>query len=231
MKKPKNLKLSIPEPCSQNWNYMTSAEVGRHCDNCEKTVIDFSTFTDRELVEFFKKATGKICGRLNQYQVDRPMPVTEQSRHSHFHRAIFGTALVAGIAASADGQIHTQSVTPVQVPIPSTPTGQVKMGEIKIPAKEQHTIHGVVRDSKTKQPLVSAEVFVEKIDSVVYTDSNGVFTLSIPDSLIGKKIKVLFSASGYATVEREIKASNSVKHMDIAMKPEAPRPFMGDISY
>gem|GEM_PF-2298030 len=44
MKKIKKIELSFA--CDEDWNKMTPVEIGRHCSSCEKSVIDFSAFTD-----------------------------------------------------------------------------------------------------------------------------------------------------------------------------------------
>ncbi|HTB07758.1 MAG TPA: carboxypeptidase-like regulatory domain-containing protein [Bacteroidia bacterium] len=229
MKNKKDLKLSIPKPCSQDWDGMTKNNTGRHCHSCKKTVVDFSNFTDKELMEFFKKATGKICGRLNPYQIDRPMPMIEQSRHSVLYKTLLGTAVVAGISTSAFGQTTTSKNIPtVQTP----PDSHVTMGEVSmVRYKVNHTISGRVKDATTKKPLLNAEVILEKANYIVYTDSTGVFTLNIPDSLVGQKLKLLFNTPGHAYLEKEITANKFPQQLNIALKPKRTEPFMGDISY
>lgn len=39
-------KLNIAKPCREEWQNMTPNELGRHCQNCQKTVVDFSSKTD-----------------------------------------------------------------------------------------------------------------------------------------------------------------------------------------
>ena len=34
-------KLNIAEPCREDWQNMTPNNLGRHCQNCQKTVVDF----------------------------------------------------------------------------------------------------------------------------------------------------------------------------------------------
>jgi hypothetical protein len=121
MKKPANLTVTIPEPCTENWNKMTANGNGRHCSSCNKTVVDFSKFTDKELVEFLKKVKGTICGRISEYQVNRAMPIPVQSNNSFFHKALFGTAIAAGLTATAKGQTEIHSMPSMQVPVPAPP--------------------------------------------------------------------------------------------------------------
>jgi len=70
-KKPKTIRFLVPEPCSENWNEMHSLPGGRFCDNCEKTVVDFSEMANNELVRFFEKNDQKLCGRFRSDQLDK----------------------------------------------------------------------------------------------------------------------------------------------------------------
>lgn len=67
----KKLNLSIPKPCHENWDKMSSAEKGRFCSSCQKIVVDFTNMSDRQVAEFFKKSVGSVCGRLHQDQLNR----------------------------------------------------------------------------------------------------------------------------------------------------------------
>ena len=49
----KNYKISIPEPCNEDWNKMTPYENGRFCMNCSKTVIDFTAMLPEEIQHYF----------------------------------------------------------------------------------------------------------------------------------------------------------------------------------
>lgn len=62
--------VSVPEPCSQDWNEMKPVEKGRFCTHCQKTVIDFSGVTDKEVFEYFTAATTVPCGRFRRSQLD-----------------------------------------------------------------------------------------------------------------------------------------------------------------
>ena len=59
------IQLVIPEPCHENWKEMTPVDKGRYCLACQKSVIDFTKMSDREIAQFFKKpSTGSVCGRF-----------------------------------------------------------------------------------------------------------------------------------------------------------------------
>ncbi len=66
-----SFRVTIPEPCHENWDAMTPREKGRFCDVCTKTVVDFSVMGDAELFETIKNGNGKICGHFHKDQLDR----------------------------------------------------------------------------------------------------------------------------------------------------------------
>ena len=108
-----SLQLSVPTPCHENWENMTPNERGRHCDSCNKTVVDFSLFSDRQLIDSFTKVTGNICGRVSQFQLQRQYVYSEPSRHPLFNKLLFGTALTAGLSIAANAQ-ENRSTHPTQ---------------------------------------------------------------------------------------------------------------------
>lgn len=64
-------KITIPEPCHENWNKMTPKDNGRFCLSCSKTVIDFTTMLPDEVQHFFIQNQSKnICGRFKKSQLD-----------------------------------------------------------------------------------------------------------------------------------------------------------------
>src|SRR5436190_2476819 len=75
----KQIQLSIPTPCHEDWDKMNPVEKGRFCDSCQKKVIDFSNMSDREIAAFFKKpSTGSVCGRFMQDQLDRSIEIPKK---------------------------------------------------------------------------------------------------------------------------------------------------------
>jgi hypothetical protein len=97
-------KLTIPEPCHENWDEMTPKDSGRFCINCSKTVIDFITMLPEEVQHFFiQNQNERICGRFKNEQLETltiqiPSRVlyTQTNYHKMFLLALFiamGTTL------------------------------------------------------------------------------------------------------------------------------------------
>jgi hypothetical protein len=71
----KHLLISIPQPCHEDWNNMALEAKGRHCNACQKTVIDFTSMTDTQIINFFKTDTQNHCGHFYEDQLDRNIPI------------------------------------------------------------------------------------------------------------------------------------------------------------
>lgn len=58
----KDLRVSFPKPCSEQWGAMRPAGCNRFCERCEKTIHDLSKLTIEE-AEVLACAGGEICVR------------------------------------------------------------------------------------------------------------------------------------------------------------------------
>jgi hypothetical protein len=68
---PQTYKLVLNKPCHEDWNSMGIIEGGRHCEQCSKDVIDFSTYSKEAIIDFFVANQSKsICGRMRKSQMN-----------------------------------------------------------------------------------------------------------------------------------------------------------------
>lgn len=64
------LNISVPKPCHENWETMSPEEKGRFCSVCSKTVLDFTTKTKEEVLNYVADhANEKMCGRFRNDQL------------------------------------------------------------------------------------------------------------------------------------------------------------------
>lgn len=105
-------KITIPEPCLEDWNKMTPKDNGRFCLSCSKTVVDFTSMMPEEIQHFFiQNQNESVCGRfrnsqLNTITIQIPSRVlyTQTSYYKMFVLALFvsmGTTLFS--CADKDG--------------------------------------------------------------------------------------------------------------------------------
>jgi len=66
----KKMRISIENPCHEDWQTMTPETQGRFCGACEKTVVDFTKMSDAEILQYFSKpSVEKTCGRFRVEQL------------------------------------------------------------------------------------------------------------------------------------------------------------------
>jgi hypothetical protein len=62
--------ISIPKPCSVDYDALPGNDIKRFCGNCEKHVYDFRGKDEAYLNEVFR-STGKVCGVYYEDQIQR----------------------------------------------------------------------------------------------------------------------------------------------------------------
>lgn len=66
-------RIVIPEPCHEQWDSMSSTDKGKFCLSCQKTVIDFTHYSDNQLLLFFSHQKTPVCGRFATEQLERSL--------------------------------------------------------------------------------------------------------------------------------------------------------------
>jgi hypothetical protein len=104
MKQPnKVLRITIPKPCSEDWNKMEQSEKGRFCSSCQKEIIDFSSLTDKELYQYFSNAKIIPCGIFHQSQLNTSIVPKEikSKPWNHIHKKV--AAVLAFLSLKPSG--------------------------------------------------------------------------------------------------------------------------------
>jgi uncharacterized ubiquitin-like protein YukD len=65
----KTISITIPHPCSQNWDKMEVQDGKRFCVSCQKLVIDFTNYRNDEIIKTLLES--KVCGRFSQNQINQ----------------------------------------------------------------------------------------------------------------------------------------------------------------
>lgn len=199
--------INIPKPCHQSWQQMMPAESGRHCAQCCKTVTDFTTMTNSQVIAYLSN-TGNVCGRFNgqqltnlNHQFSAYTPATAASGWKRL-------AVIMGIASSAlsfKAVAQNKPAITVQVPKPTGNADSFMLGKVAIPnAAETRAITGRIYDD---QNFYMPGVSVKTPSGVTgtTTDSAGKFRLTIPADT--KQVQV--SLIGYKTLLVDICADEN----------------------
>jgi hypothetical protein len=163
----KQIQLSIPKPCHENWNEMTPQDQGRFCGACQKTVVDFSTMSDRQLAEFFKKPVSSVCGRFHADQLEREIVIPK--KRIPWVKYFFTIALPAFLLSckfagrqAAQGKVISteQHITGDTV---AFEPANIIQGEPTLPPTDTLIV--------PQPPLVMGKLMLTPIDSTSHVDS------------------------------------------------------------
>ncbi|MES2776226.1 MAG: carboxypeptidase-like regulatory domain-containing protein [Bacteroidota bacterium] len=177
----KSIHLTIPEPCHQNWNQMLPEDQGKYCLSCQKTVVDFSVMSDREVLNYFHSNTENTCGRFNDQQLNRTLAVPNErsiGKWKYFLQILL-PAVFAMHKAKAQGMVSVKLPVFPSQQITDALQGSVGMIAMKKPASEtEMTIEGKVVDEK-RNPLAGATIKIINNKDVIVVDTSGNFLLKI----------------------------------------------------
>lgn len=177
MKKEKIL-LTIPEPCHEKWNAMTPNEQGRFCNQCSKTIIDFTKLNDQQIIRLIKKTTSGVCAHVNSSQLNRPMGDNPPILHRKFYpfpQLLSGLLVLGspeyGIAQS--DTVHTE-ITAAETKNLSFPPDTV----------HQHTVEGKLIHHAFNEPVPFCKIYLKdtcgNIIDTTHSDANGLFKIIVP---------------------------------------------------
>jgi Secretion system C-terminal sorting domain len=148
----KQLQLTIPTPCHENWDNMTPVDKGRFCGSCQKQVVDFSGMSDRQVAEFFKKPfTGSVCGRFMNDQLDRNIEIPK--KRIPWVKYFFQFAIPAFLVSIKASAQKTQ--------------GKIRVSKVRTamgtPAIQSPVLKGDVDILKCSKPLMGDTVIMQEV--------------------------------------------------------------------
>lgn len=181
MKKQKPLILSISKPCDENWAEMTSAEKGRFCSHCQKTVIDISGLDDKALFQFLAGQKENICLRALTSQTNRPLtePVSRPNKFA-YAAATLGFSLLLLAGGNAFARVPYRPETHIAAedktePFMQTPDSVLLQGQVIDTAKKP--VAGVVVKISSDSTL----------HSTVISDTEGYFQVWVSKKRIAEQ--------------------------------------------
>jgi hypothetical protein len=183
----KRLTLSIQNPCNENWDNMEPRSIGKHCLSCNKTVVDFTNFTDEQLLQFFQKPQESICGRIEEERLNSPLilPVLPKKNRIQWLFPLTAVLSIFGI-----GKVKAQDSSNLIKPVILNNTHEkvlfdennqlikVKKEFIEIMVLDKN--RKVLINKNIKVKYNNSELNFNKFDSLNYTIEEGL--IKIPTS-------------------------------------------------
>lgn len=217
--------LSIPKPCEQAWDDMTTEETGRLCNSCNKTVIDFTNLSDEEVLATIRKSTTKICGRFHASQLDRLLYPQKRHQNMLLPMVMISSALVAGVSPMATAQPEKTFTPPV--PVTEMANAALIPQPAGIRADTLLVVSGKVLDNDCR-PLPAATIRIKNTRYATITDANGNFHLNIPDYFAVKDIVLEFASVGFE--RRELMLSHVADLQTMKIEMELNQQVLGELN-
>jgi TonB-dependent SusC/RagA subfamily outer membrane receptor len=198
--------LHINEPCSESWDDMTPTDKGRFCASCQKTVLDFTTASDNEIIAHLEKMKGNIfCAQFEDGQLNRWMEKTDlQKSNPAFYKYLMSFMLLtAGQQAVAQKVEAKQETVMPSNKIDSALMGSALRSEnpdtscgVKV-AKEFKEVKirmGGVRTLSAKDnPLVILDGVVVKMHTIGKLNPNNIESINV---IKGAQAMAIYGSEG-----------------------------------
>jgi len=166
--------ITIAEPCSQNWELMEKRDGHNFCTACSKCVIDFSGYSNSEIIKALSNSSSEVCGRLSQSQLNQlnyHLIVTPVNRNWMKYLGVLA------IGASIFVQDANASITKPAIGIVN---GIDKKANEKKSVKVKK-IYGYVIGAD-KKPKAGIRLVITNTKLFALTDKNGRYEIEIGDS-------------------------------------------------
>ncbi|WP_316765338.1 carboxypeptidase-like regulatory domain-containing protein [Pedobacter frigiditerrae] len=208
-----NLKITIPKPCSENWENMKPLGQGRFCDNCEKEVLDFTKFSTTELQNYFKYPKGNACGRINQKQLFDFVPVPSKKGSLRYVSYKFFVASCLTLLTSTKG--YSKEIFRNEN-ICQSDVQSKKFDDFAKETDTSITISGIVKDVNDGLTIPGVIISIKDGQNLTTTDVNGKFKIQLKFNA-NQKVVLVSKYLGYETMETEIDLA-SAQNLEIKIK-------------
>jgi hypothetical protein len=164
--------IDIPSPCTANWRDMIPQNEGRHCNSCNKMVIDFTAMPDRKIIEYLSQHKN-VCGQFYNHQLKALNQSLAYDRRIHPNwRRLMAAACIAGLLAVVKAE--ARSVTPTEQVSP------IKIDKRKPVTDSTMVLTGKVIDKTSGRAWKNATIFVNSTNITTQTDEMGEFVFMVP---------------------------------------------------
>lgn len=212
-------KITIPQPCSENWNKMNPTQKGAFCKSCQKEVIDFTHTNPYTLSKKLERAEN-ICDRFKPEHLNIPLPSISRNQWKRNTIALGFTSLLA-ISAPLAAQENSIKQIHIMETLLTVMGGLVKE---PIP-NELITITGNIHDMGALG-LPGASIIIKGTKIGTQADFDGNFTLSLNNFYRDSEITLIITYIGFKTIEKSINLNTDFVQLTLI---ELEEDIMGEL--
>lgn len=201
------ISLDIKKPCSENWESFTSTSNGGFCSSCSRTVIDFTTMNDKEILNFFSNQPKQTCGRFRSDQLKHyhAEPVAIRPGFSLLKAGLL--SLFVFLASRPSFAISANQRHKLEV------VQSLNQQEKNTCVDSDYLVKGVVKSKDDGLPMAGVNIYVKGGTEGTVSDSDGQFVF--PRRLKEGEV-LIFSFIGFETMEYVVK-KDAVETIELTM--------------
>lgn len=181
--------------CNQQWSDMTGNEVSRHCELCQKAVMNFSDFTNKQVIDFMSNSKNQnVCAKLSQAQLNSINCELQEVHKTPVLKSLaLATTVSTMLACGTSNKItepeeqHFENQLEIISKLNNPDTSKVIL------------IEGLILDENS-EPLIGANFILQNTHIGFITDIDGSFHIEIPKNEADHDL-VLIEYLGYKTLE------------------------------
>ncbi|HVU95313.1 MAG TPA: carboxypeptidase regulatory-like domain-containing protein [Puia sp.] len=220
----KDLSLSILTPCSESWEAMSAKPAGRFCSTCSKTVVNFATMTDQQVLDWLARHTGSVCGRFHPDQLNRPLTAPSPKKPRRYWHY-----LIALLFSSSELAAQTQPARPTTTQqLPFGRENRYLLGDTVMVSgltSPPAILHGRLVDERGR-PVPYATIMYKEHKGVA-ADADGRFSIATAD-LAGVRTLTI-TAVGYETLKVDVNNLDLSAVMQTLPPMKMETVLMGDV--
>lgn len=210
------MNINIGTPCNENWNQMVPNASGKHCDKCNKSVIDLRKKSSEEINNLIlENGNSGMCIRANSFQLDDYKYVQPIKRLAFALLIVFGNAL---FSISANAQEATKKMKETYLNKEQVTSGSV--------------ISGTVLDETGEAlPFVAIALLKDEVPITgTTTDFDGKYKLNLDESYLNKKYTLKITYVGYESIViKDLVIKKGIMNNDFTMNGHYE--LMGDVIF
>ncbi len=199
----KDFKVSVENPCDEKWDSFSKNKNGGYCSKCSTTVIDFTNYSNAEILQYLESSNHKICGKVKKYQNQIQSKPALNFQPNIAFKVLASLFLITG-SEKIIAKNHFIQEKNINVNHSSQKAYEKGFQEVKIDSIK-YFVQGKVIDSQSKMELPGATILIRKTGIGTSTDKNGEFKLVVPDDVAKMTLELSVSFIGYETIILKLK--------------------------
>ncbi len=157
------MEVKITKPCPEDWNKMKIGLISRHCDQCDKPVIDFTKMDRGEIIIYLlSNPAAQTCGRMSRNQFDfhhDDIPLLIEGLKKKGGNASFLILALVCVSLVSCKEDNRKTAIKTPNPIHQNYGGEATLGEVSMPNDRniKETIVPEHVKKVTKEPAILPE--------------------------------------------------------------------------